>query len=58
MDARNHGDSPHTDHMSYASMALDVVKLVKVPGVLTAALTCLLAVGELSGPSLEHTTLY
>jgi len=29
VDARNHGDSPHTDHMSYATMASDVVKLVK-----------------------------
>eukprot|EP00088_Acartia_fossae_P002265 TRINITY_DN10903_c0_g1_i4.p1 TRINITY_DN10903_c0_g1~~TRINITY_DN10903_c0_g1_i4.p1 ORF type:complete len:320 (+),score=34.23 TRINITY_DN10903_c0_g1_i4:32-991(+) len=29
VDARNHGDSPHTDFMSYSTMAADVVKLIK-----------------------------
>ena len=28
MDARNHGDSPHTDQMCYASMAKDLERLI------------------------------
>ncbi len=30
VDARNHGDSPHTDTMSYPLMAWDLLKLVQV----------------------------
>ena len=32
VDARNHGDSPHTEHMSYPLMAGDILSLVKDRG--------------------------
>ena len=30
VDARNHGESPHTDLMSYISMAADLNRLIQV----------------------------
>jgi abhydrolase domain-containing protein 11 len=30
LDARNHGDSPHTPTMSYPSMAADLNRLIQV----------------------------
>ena len=29
VDARNHGDSPHTPEMTYSLMAADLAKLVR-----------------------------
>ncbi|XP_054728605.1 protein ABHD11 isoform X1 [Anastrepha obliqua] len=53
VDARNHGDSPHTPEHSSAHMAVDIIKLMKNKGI---AKTCLMG-HSMGGRAMMHLTL-
>ena len=41
VDARNHGESPHTTNMTYLSMAADLSRLIQVSHIMSLSLSSL-----------------